>query len=137
MQTFTDATGRVWSLRLDWQAMRRAKAAGVDLSKIEESLPDLYRCGVELSEAVWACLDLRGGAVNRDEFESALVGDAMEAARDALLQAVIDFFPEHRRRLIAGAIADVRRQMAELEALAASVTPRPSEPSTGSPASSA
>lgn len=113
-QTFTDGTGRVWALRLDWAAMRRAKAAGVDLSKIEEITPDLFRCGVELIESVWACLDLSRGPVNRDEFEAALTGEVMPAARDALFAAVMDFFPESRRAYIAAARAQVEHEFAEL-----------------------
>lgn len=116
--------------------MRRAKAAGVDLSKIEETLPDLYRCGVELVEAVWACLDLRGGPVNRDEFEAALCGECMEAARKALIEAINDFFPEHRRRFVLAACAEVERQLAKL-AESASATQQPSGQSIESPASSA
>lgn len=126
-QAFVDATGRSWSLRLDWAAMRRAKAAGVDLSKIEEVIPDLYRCGTELAEAVWACLDMRGQAVNRDDFEGALTGPAMDAARDALLAAVSDFFPESRRQFIEAARTDVVDQFSKLAAL---VTPPQNGPST-------
>lgn len=114
MQTFTDANGRVWTLRLDWAAMRRSKSAGVDLSKIEEVLADFYRCGTELAEAVWACVDLRGQVANRDDFEAALTGPVMDAARDALIEAVKDFFPESRREFITAAQADVVSQFAQV-----------------------
>ena len=136
MQSFTDENGRAWTLRLDWAAMRRAKAAGVDLSQIESIIHLLHAGGVELIDALWACLDLNGGPVNRDEFERAVTGDTIGYARMALIEAVKDFFPAARAEAIDAADRVISRQVIEqAEQLQAALTPW-NKPSTESLAAS-
>lgn len=113
---FTDADGRQWGVRVDWKAMKRSRLAGVDLSMVEEMLGDFYRGSDKFIDALWAVISPEAAAlkIDRDEFEGAIRGDAMQAARDALLEAVIGFFPSDRALMIQEANDQVREQMAEL-----------------------
>jgi len=134
--SFSDDSGVSWNCRVTWAAIRRSAAAGVDLSKIEEYLGDFYRCSPLLVDAVWAvcCDDAYGLGVERPEFERRLTGDTLEAAREALISGIENFFPKGRGKLIRAAANEVAEQVAALvEQVAAEHLPNSS---TGSPVKS-
>lgn len=113
---FTDATGRVWSGRVDWGAMRRSREAGVDLSTIEELLGDFYRGSDKLITALWAVMEptARAEQCSREVFEGAVTGDVIAVARDALIDSVAAFFPSDRRAIITVTNHDVSQEFAAL-----------------------
>ena len=118
---FTDNNGRQWVCRVTWAAIRRSQAAGVDLAMVEQHLGDFYRCGQSLMDALWAVCG-PGANCSQEQFEEAICGETLEAAREALLAGVVDFFPKSRAKLITAAVAEVREQLANLE----SQLPKPS-----------
>ena len=98
MKTFTDAAGRSWTVTINTNAIKRAKdTAGVYLVDIVNG--DLY--ARLLLDPVLVC-DVAYGVCKpeadarkftREDFNAALVGDAIKAARDAILEDLVDFFP--------------------------------------------
>lgn len=116
--TFDDAAGRTWSCRVDWAAMRRSKAAGVDLSKYEEHLEAFYMLGPELIDALWAVVSPQGknpGMVETlVQFEQSLTGEHLERARDALAAGVCEFYPESRAAHIKAAVQAVEEQVQKI-----------------------
>lgn len=127
-QVFADAVGRRWFLRVDWAAMRRAKAVGVDLSRVEEQLGDFARGSLLLADTIWAVVSDAAAdcGVSKEQFESGLTGEAMERGRVALLEGVEDFFPSGRAELIRAAATEVDAEIQSLR-------DRLRKPSTESP----
>lgn len=112
MQSFRDSQGRLWDLSVTVAAVRRVKAlTGVDLYALLEDgfgpLADLLSDPCKLADVLYAVC--RPAAEERqvtdEQFGEALAGDVLDAASEALVQAVIDFFPqpegrEHLRRVV-------------------------------------
>ncbi len=114
MKTFTDNTGRKWTIEVNVQAIKRVRglidvdlmdAVGGDL--IERLLGD----PVLLCDVVY-CLckpeaDERG--ISDEEVGRAMAGDAIEEATEALLEELVDFFPPKKRALLRKAMDKLDR----------------------------
>lgn len=96
--------------------MRRAVAAGVDLSNAEQQLGDWFRGSVSLVDALWAVIEPQAKSldVDRDTFERNCCGDTLDEALEALIAGIVDFFPSQRGRLLTAAAAEIKREIAEL-----------------------
>lgn len=109
---FTDNAGRHWSIDVTLATVRRVKRL-LDVQLLDAVDPEAELCarlGVDaclLADLLYVvCLpqaDERG--VSDEEFGRALAGDAVEEASEALLRAVVDFFPNrvqraHRHKLL-------------------------------------
>ena len=107
MKTFTDNTGRTWTLSVTVGTIKRVRAlCGVDLANIitMESgktpnvglLERLAADPVLLVDVLFAVCkpeaDTKG--ITDEEFGRAMAGDVIELAATALLDEIIDFFPE-------------------------------------------
>jgi hypothetical protein len=139
---FTDTTGRVWPVRLDIATARRVRSdTGVDLCgpNVAETVQDLAADPIGLVDVLYlVCVPANESWVTADEFGSAMGGDAVEHALDALVGALSDFFPNPAGRAIlrraleetpairAATMADVERALADF-----------GQPSPGAAASSA
>jgi len=166
MKTFTDSTGRAWSLAINVDAVKRVKAlVNVDLLETVEGklIERLVADPVLLCDIVFCLCKPQADqlGVSDEDFGRAMAGDAIEAATAAMLEELVDFFPSRRRALLTKAVgkfkalqetvltaAEARldsglieqRLAAELAALDAEITATllpPGGPSGNSPASSA
>lgn len=120
MKTFKDTVGRIWSLNLSVDAVKRVRSlANVNLLEaIEGKLIDrLGNDPVLLCDVLYALVkpDADAQNVTDVEFGRALGGDAIECATNALLEELVDFFPQPRRRLLAKALGKLK--MFEAKAL--------------------
>jgi hypothetical protein len=113
MRTFVDSTGRTWTVTINTNAIKRAKeTSGVSLVDIVNG--DLY--GRMLLDPVLVCdiaygvckPEADGRKFTREDFNAALVGDAIAAARDAILEDLVDFFPNPVRDRLKKALAGDR-----------------------------
>jgi hypothetical protein len=113
---FKDAAGREWFCRVDWAAIRRSEAAGVDLSSIEEHLGAFHRGSIKLVDALWAVLQpaAETKGVTLEQFELGIRGTVLDTSREALLAGVSDFFPPLRSRLMRAANAEVTAEIQSL-----------------------
>ena len=121
MKSFTDSLGRAWTLVVNVATIKRVRAlCGVDLNTIVEVedgkpsaklLEKLSSDPVLLVDVLYAVCkpecDQRG--VSDEDFGAAMAGDSVEAATDALLDEVIDFFPETKRRAFRKILSASRR----------------------------
>ena len=103
MRTFRDNAGRDWTIAVNVAALKRLRATlDVDLMKIVEGdlLERLYTDPVFLVDVIYVLCkpqaDERG--VSDEQFGQAMAGDAIELATDALIDEIIDFFPNRRDR---------------------------------------
>jgi len=125
MKTFTDNTGRSWTIAVNVEAIKRVKSllAVNLLDAIEGKLIEqLVDDPVLLCDVIYVLCGLQAGAakVSDEDFGRSMAGDAIEAATTALLEELADFFPRGRRELLQKALAKLRTFEAKvLEAAAA------------------
>ena len=120
-KSFTDSLGRAWTLVVNVATIKRVRAlCGVDLNTIVEVedgkpsaklLEKLSSDPVLLVDVLYAVCkpecDQRN--VSDEDFGAAMAGDAVEQATDALLDEVIDFFPEAKRKVFQKILGASRR----------------------------
>ena len=110
MKTFVDATGKTWTVTINTNAIKRAKdTAGVYIVDVVNG--DLY--ARLLLDPVLVCdvaygvckPEADGRKFTREDFNAVLVGDAIAAAREAILGDLVDFFPNPIRSIFKRALA--------------------------------
>lgn len=122
MKSFTDNAGNVWTLSVNVAAIKRVRAlCGVDLNSIVELneknepstklLHQLATDPVLLVDVLYAVCKPEADAknVSDEDFGRAMAGDAIEHATNALLDEVIDFFPEAKRQAFRKILSATRR----------------------------
>ena len=121
MKSFTDNTGRTWTLAVTVGTIKRVRAlCDVDLANIinidgttpkVDLLERLGRDPVLLVDVLCAAVKPEADAkgVTDQEFGQAMAGDAIEMATTALLDEVIDFFPETKRKVFRKILDATRR----------------------------
>ena len=122
MKSFTDNTGRAWMLAVTVGTIKRVRAlCGVDLANIitlepgkqpkVDLLERLATDPVLLVDVLYAVCKPEADAKNitDEEFGRAMAGDAIELATAALLDEVIDFFPEAKRQVFRKILNATRR----------------------------
>ncbi|XZE55910.1 hypothetical protein SH139x_001959 [Planctomycetaceae bacterium SH139] len=105
MQKFVDHSGRIWVVQIDVATIKRVRSVtGVDLLSIVEGelIEQLSRDPVLLCDVLYAVCQPQALAadVSEETFGEGLAGDAIAEATVALLEALVAFFPEPRRRLL-------------------------------------
>ena len=123
------AGGREWLVSVDGPKIRAVRSeCGVDLGARDCSQFDRLTSDPLLAEDVlWALCRKDAGAIDKDTFQGLLSGDVGEAAGNALIEAVIDFFPSQQRTLLLNMLAKNR---AVQEAATEAATSRISDPTT-------
>ena len=125
MKTFTDSAGRVWTVAINVDAIKRVQSlVQVNLLEAIEGklLERLSTDMVLLCDILFALVKPEADAknVSDQDFGRAMAGDVLDAASTALLEELVDFFPSGKRRLLSQALAKLQK----LEALAIDVTRR-------------
>lgn len=109
MTTFTDTEGRSWEVHITTNALKRVHSLtgeNIDTLFDEKTVDRLCTDYVFIADALYAVCkpqaDERG--VTDEQFGEALAGEPLEKAIEALLEALVDFFPPKRqataRRLV-------------------------------------
>lgn len=161
-RSYTDNAGHRWQISVTVSTIRRVRdEAGVDLAAAGRTAPGgegvLERLATDpvlLADVLYAIVrpEAEAREVTPEKFGEALAGDAVEAAADALVEEIVDFFPtpvrarwrramdlakEARSRNEAEVDAELARMAGE-ESPAATPSPStPSAPPAASPAPSA
>jgi hypothetical protein len=122
MARFKDNAGREWTLAVTVGAIRRVRdRLKVDLLEAAETdlLSRLARDAVLLVDALWCLVEpeARQRGVTDEEFGRAMTGGALDGATDALVEALLDFFPRPQRAKALGKMLDLleehRRTLSE------------------------
>lgn len=111
MHTFTDTKGRTWRIEINIGVIRAIKEAmQIDLLDIGDgqTLARLADDPITLCDLLWLLVSdqaaTAGGAngiVTDIDFARGLAGDVIASATTALLQELVDFFPNPRRQVLA------------------------------------
>lgn len=109
MHTFSDATGRTWSVAITVDTIKRVRAlVQVDLLEAVSGtlLERLASDPVLLCDVLFAAVKTEADArqVSDVDFGRAMAGDAIEQATRALLEDLVDFFPQPKRRVLSKAL---------------------------------
>lgn len=113
MARFKDNKGREWVLSLDIDIIEQCRdAVGLDLMGLDggasfQSIPAFIK-------GLWVLCHEQADAakIPVKDFYHGLVGDAIDAAREALLEAIRDFLPKADRTLFDQAASKVREATA-------------------------
>ncbi len=103
MKQFKDNASRDWSLAVNVTAIKRVRdTLEVDLMDVVEGdlLQRLYADPVLLVDVVYVLVKPQAEAakVTDEQFGEAMGGDAIELATAALIDEIVDFFPNSRDR---------------------------------------
>ncbi len=114
MKTFTDNAGRVWTVQVNVDAIKRVRdLAQVNLLEVVEGklLERLISDPILLCDVIYSLCKPEADAksISDVEFGRAMAGDAIDGATTALLEELVDFFPQAKRRVLAKALAKLRK----------------------------
>lgn len=124
MTTFKDASQREWTVRLDFALLQKIRdAAQVDLGDIERLAETWARLLYDDGKALlvlWLAISRAAESlgVSESDFLSAMDGDALQGATDALGGAIESFTQPRKRGIATQAIRGVSDGMARAMTLA-------------------
>ena len=122
MRNFIDSSGRVWVVDVSVTTIKRVRTlTGVNLLEViqGELIEQLSSDPILLADCLYAVCQpqaVREG-VSDEAFGQALAGDVIDRATTALLEGLIEFFPEPKRRLLEKATAKYRQVQTQALAL--------------------
>ena len=122
MKTFNDNTGNTWSIPINVGTIKRVRSL-LDVNLLDavegKLLEQLIHDPILLCDIIYVVCepDATKRGVSDDEFGHAMAGDAIDAATTALLEELVDFFPNGKRQILNKALAKLRTF--ETKALAA------------------
>lgn len=105
MATFQDTAGRLWHVRITVATVRRVQdLLGVDLLQLAGG-PLIARLSTDpstLADVLYVVCKPQADAetISGEAFADQIAGDVIDRATEALLNAMVDFLPESRRRLL-------------------------------------
>jgi hypothetical protein len=126
MRSFKDTTGREWQIAINVNSVKRVRdqVDKFDLLKVVEDQTTIARLTNDpftLVAVLYAICQPQAdaGSVTPEAFGEAMGnGDVLEAAVDALLEDLTDFFPPHKRGPMKAAMAKLREIQARASAMA-------------------
>jgi hypothetical protein len=122
VRNFIDSSGRVWVVDVSVTTIKRVRTlTGVNLLEViqGELIEQLSSDPILLADCLYAVCQpqaVREG-VSDEAFGQSLAGDVIDRATTALLEGLIEFFPEPKRRLLEKATAKYRQVQTQALAL--------------------
>jgi len=119
---FTDKENRLWSCDINMSVIRRVKNdTGKNLLTFIDQIEEVEKdplLVIDLLVALYRDEFTRRG-ITEDEFVNAIEGDVFEQALNSLIDSLVEFLPENKKKVLAKAIGSLRkqqdRQLQELE----------------------
>ncbi len=113
MKTFTDNTGRTWSIAINVGAVKRVRS-GLDVNLLDavegKLIERLVSDPVLLCDVIFALCQHEAEAcgITDEQFGQAMAGDAIDSATSALMEELVDFFPSGKRQVLTKALAKLK-----------------------------
>jgi len=101
MRTFQDNAGRTWTVAVSVDAVKRVRdLLKEDLLDIERTLPRLLLDPILLCDVVYCVCKPQADAekITDVDFARAMAGESIARAKAALVEELVDFFPEPSQR---------------------------------------
>lgn len=118
---FRDKTGRTWALELNAPLIRKIQQTlGVNLVDLKaDPIGQIETDPLLFVDILWMIVEANAGDVTDEEFGRALAGEAViDAAGEALAEAIVNFSPSGKRSLI----RSLREQNRKVQDQASSLT---------------
>jgi hypothetical protein len=99
MRTFQDNAGRTWTVVVTVDSIKRVRdLLGEDLLDIEHILPRLQADPILLCDIVYSICKPQADAekISDVDFARAMAGDSIAHAKAALIEELINFFPDQK-----------------------------------------
>jgi hypothetical protein len=115
MAQFTDAQGRHWTLEINTTVLKQVQAAlGLDLGKLAVAgtlYPTLADDPILLASLLAELCreEIEARRLSPEAFGRGLAGDPIDDAVQAVMEALLDFFPKGRRRVAQAAVETARQ----------------------------
>jgi hypothetical protein len=113
MKTFKDNAGRTWTVAVDVSSIKRVRSL-LDVNLLEvldgRLIERLAGDPVLLCDVLYALVKPEADAkgISDEDFGRAMAGDAVEHATTALLEELVGFFPQGKRRLLQKALGKLK-----------------------------
>tara|TARA_B100001123_G_scaffold246343_2_gene275293 strand:- start:266 stop:748 length:483 start_codon:yes stop_codon:yes gene_type:complete len=110
VKTFKDNADRTWTVTVNVDAIKRVRSLlDIDLMQAVEGklIERLIGDPVLLCDIIYCVCkeDADAKGITDEEFGRAMAGDAIELATTAMLEELVDFFPQGKRQLLTKALA--------------------------------
>lgn len=100
MKTFSDNLNRTWELKLNMFQVKRIKdETGFDLLDAKDG--EIFEWTKNLQsvfDIIWVLIKGQNGNETIEDFGTSMDGDKLDLASQALLEEVINFFPQSKRQ---------------------------------------
>jgi len=110
---FTDKENRLWSCDINMSVIRRVKNdTGKNLLTFIDQIEEVEKdplLVIDLLVALYRDEFTRRG-ITEDEFVNAIEGDVFEQALNSLIDSLVEFLPENKKKVLAKAIGSLRKQ---------------------------
>jgi hypothetical protein len=118
-QKFTDADGRTWTVVLNVALTKKVRqATGVDPYRLADDalkpLGALLADPILLVDVLYLLCGAEGAGVPEESFGGAISGDVIQAAANAFVEALVDFFPDPAKRAALRNVLDKGRKLERL-----------------------
>lgn len=102
MPAFKTADGREWLIRLDAPLIKEVRSScNVDLAAPEgPTFGKMIDDPCTLVDVLWILVRSQAAGITDQAFAGSLVGDSLDGASRALLQAIADFSPARKRAIL-------------------------------------
>jgi hypothetical protein len=113
MKTFTDNAGRTWTVQINVETIKRVRdLAQLNLLEVIEGklIEQLVSDPILLCDVIYIVCKPEADArqISDADFGRAMAGDAIDSATTALLEELVSFFPQAKRRVLAKALAKLQ-----------------------------
>jgi len=101
MHSFTDTTNRTWTISITVDAVKRVRdLLEEDLLDVQQILERLMVDPVLLCDVIYVVCKPQADAegVSDEDFARAMAGDTIARAKQALVEDLVDFFPDPKDR---------------------------------------
>jgi hypothetical protein len=113
MKTFKDNEGRSWDVTVNVDAIKRVRGL-VDVDLLEAAdgklIEKLVCDPVLLCDVIYALCRPQADrqSVSDEQFGQSMAGDAIDDATAALLEELVNFFPQAKRRVLSKALGKLK-----------------------------
>ncbi len=121
MKTFTDTTGRTWTITIHVAAIKKLRGTlDVDLFRLADDgfrgLAEIVGDPVRLVDVLYVLCQEQAqvSGVSDEQFGAAMGGDVLLHAADAFVEELIGFFPDARVRATLSKVIDKGKQVRDL-----------------------
>lgn len=114
MNTFDSSDGQTWAVEIDTSTLiRLRKENAIDLMEVIDGplLNDLYSDPVKLIEVLFSILQ---PSIDFDAFASVMSGQSLDEAHEALMAALLAFFPKAHRETLEAVLRTSREGQAKV-----------------------